>query len=123
MLLYSTVPLIGLALLSRKYAERQARLERQYQGHVVAAEKKLERISADGAADKSDAATEQGEKAPAEPVEYSTADDTIIPLTPLILIFLAVACFAAVMLARERGLSAGERPGDSSTNHRENASP
>jgi hypothetical protein len=123
MLLYSTLPLIGLALLSRKYAERQARLERQYQGHMAAAEKKLEQIKARGAEGTAEEDTDPIEEEALEQVEYSTAEDTIIPLKPLILIFLAVAGFAAVMLARERGLFAGDGQGDRSSDNNSSASP
>jgi hypothetical protein len=123
MLLYSTLPLIGLALLSRKYAERQARLERQYQGHMAAAEKKLEQIEARAANRNAEESTGPSEGDAPEPVEYSTAEDTIIPLKPLILIFLVVAGFAAVMLARERGFFAGGGQADESANNDSSASP
>jgi hypothetical protein len=115
MLLYSIVPLIGLALLSRKYAERQSRLERQYQGHMAAAEKKLERIQSAGDPEHSPPDAGDQVKSDSDPPEYSTAEDTIIPLAPLTLIFLALALFAAVMLARERGLFARPRSGDAPT--------
>lgn len=98
MLVYSSVPLVGLAMLSQKYGERQSRLERQYQGHVAAAEKKSQKLAGASAAEakvpsSGDAAGER---------TYSTAEDTIIPLTPLVLIFLAIACFAGLMFAREQ---------------------
>ena len=101
MLIYSTVPLIGLALLSQKYAERQSRLERQYQGHLAAAEKKSQKLSGEGTEANRDA-SDAVESAPSpDSRQYSSPEDTIIPLAPLTLIFLAIACFAAVMLARE----------------------
>jgi len=98
MFVYSVVPLIGLALLSQKYAQRQARLERQYQGHMAAAEKKLEKLEGSDATSEAEPAA-QDKSAAAR--TYSTPEDTIIPLAPLTLIFLAIAGFAAIMLARE----------------------
>jgi hypothetical protein len=106
MMVYSAVPLVGLALLNHKYGERQARLERQYQGHMTAAEKKSAQFAGgDASADDSAAQTDS----PTAPRNYSSAEDTIIPLAPLTLIFLAIACFAAVMLAREQRRLARER--------------
>lgn len=101
MLIYSTVPLVGLALLSHKYAERQSRLERQYQGHLAAAEKKSHQLSGVDTDSKPDPSAIEAGSSP-EGRHYSTPEDTIIPLAPLTLIFSAIACFAAVMLARER---------------------
>jgi hypothetical protein len=98
MFVYSVVPLIGLALLSQKYAQRQARLERQYQGHMAAAEKKLEKLEGGDPETKTEPAAVDK---PAEGRTYSTPEDTKIPLAPLTLIFLALAGFAAIMLARE----------------------
>jgi hypothetical protein len=98
-LVYSSVPLLGLALLSQKYGERQSRLERQYQGHLVAAEKKIQKLAAGGTAP---AAAEQSAGSQSSAPSYSSSDETIIPLTPLVLIFAAITFFAAVMLSREQ---------------------
>jgi hypothetical protein len=98
MLAYSTVPLVGLAMLSQKYGQRQARLERQYQGHVAAAEKKSQKLAGASTAKAQTPVSVDG----AVERTYSSAENTIIPLAPLVLIFLAVACFAGVMLAREQ---------------------
>jgi hypothetical protein len=121
MLLYSIVPLIGLALLNHKYAERQSRLERQYQGRIDAAERSL-KLQNSGTVGESGRPAENA-AAPPPPVEYSTPDDTIIPLTPLTLIFVAVAGFAAVMLARERRWLNRGGLGDSSHGTSERPSP
>ena len=101
MLIYSTVPLIGLALLSQKYAERQSRLERQYQGHLAAAEQKSQKLSREDTVSKPDSSSTPEDDSSPDSRQYSSPEDTIIPLAPLTLIFLAIACFAAVMLARE----------------------
>jgi hypothetical protein len=105
MMVYSAVPLVGLALLSSKYGERQSRLERQYQGHLAAAEKKSAQFAGDATINDSAAKTDSTKALR----NYSSADDTIIPLVPLTIIFLVIASFAAVMLAREQRRLVGEK--------------
>jgi len=98
-LLYSAVPLVFLTIMSGKYGERQSRLERQYQGRVRAAEADAPEAAA---ADEVPALDATGD----EPAEgrrpFSSPENMLIPLLPLILVFLAIAAFAAVMLIREQ---------------------
>jgi hypothetical protein len=109
-LVYSSVPLIGLALLSAQYAKRQSRLERQFQGHMAAAERNEKQVAADQPNADSDSKPEAE-----NPREYSSPEDTIIPLTPLALLFLAIAGFAGWKLARERRRPHTSPAGDSSS--------
>jgi hypothetical protein len=111
-LLYSFVPLIGLALLNAQYAKRQSRLERQFQGHMAAAERNETQAAKDQPAAESGA---MPAPAAGDAREYSSPENTIIPLTPLVLLFLAIAGFAAWKLSQERRRLAASPVSDSST--------
>ena len=80
-LLFSVVGLMALAAISGQYGKRQARLERQYQAR--------ERIRDDAVGD------------PARR-DYSSAENTLIPIWPLAVPLGGVIVLAAVMLGRER---------------------
>jgi hypothetical protein len=94
-MVYSAVPLVALALLSGKYAARQSQLERQYQGR---------QRMADGAASETAPAETNAlaGDAEAESRPFSSPDDTLISLIPLVAIFALCAIGSAVMLYRER---------------------
>jgi hypothetical protein len=89
-LLFSVVALISLFAISGQYGKRQSRLERQYQAR--------ERI-------RTDAIGEPGRR------EYSSADDTLVPIWPLAVVLGGVAVFAAVKLRREHQRRRHELPG------------
>ncbi|HEY4723947.1 MAG TPA: hypothetical protein VII92_18990 [Anaerolineae bacterium] len=98
LLVFSVVGIGALAAISGKYGRRQANIERQYQAR--------ERI-AQGDTISGDADTAQdGDSASRR--SYSMPGETLIPLWPLAVGLGAIALFAAVMLARERGRG---RPG------------
>src|SRR5262245_45527972 len=91
--LFSLIGLIGLVAISGQYGKRQSRLERQYQAR--------ERISTDTVGDVSLR-------------EYSTAENTLIPLWPLgVLLFVAltIACAMLRREARRLPVSAGTEGG------------
>jgi hypothetical protein len=101
MLFYSGWTFIAFALLTiGKYGQRQSQLERQYQGRVQGAEKDNQGLIVASGPD-ANVPPSHAER-PTERPTFSTPGNTIISLTPLTLIFFAVACFAAVMLWRER---------------------
>jgi hypothetical protein len=84
-----------LLVIDRKYGERQAELERQYQAREWVSE--------------SGAAIDGGNAAPVDAPDfpdYATPDRLIIPLWPLAVAMGGVAVFAWLMLARERSKSA-----------------
>ena len=101
MLVYSGWTFIAFGLLTfGKYGQRQSQLERQYQGRVQGAEKDNQGLIVAGSPD-ANAQLPDVDK-PKDPPIFSTPGNTIISLTPLTVIFFAIACFAAVMLWRER---------------------
>jgi hypothetical protein len=93
-LVFSLMGLGALVAIGGKYSQRQSRLERQYQAR--------ERVREDALDD------------PARR-EYSSPEQTLIPLWPLAILLIAVAAGAAVMLDRERR---GSRRAGSSLNER-----
>jgi hypothetical protein len=81
--LFATAALIALALIAPKYAERQADIERQFQGRQRAAQQA------------------QGQ----EPnVELSTAERTLITLQPLFITLAAVTIIAWIIVWHRRRL-------------------
>jgi hypothetical protein len=80
-LLFSLIGIGAIVAIGGQYGKRQARLERQYQAR--------ERIAEDAVGDMARR-------------EYSTADDTLIPLWPLAVALGGVAVAAGAMLVRER---------------------
>jgi hypothetical protein len=106
-LVYSAVPLVALALLSQKYAARQSQLERQYQARERVAEgDPLYSSSAQPAEDAQREPTASYKKQ-VNRRSYSSPNDTLISLKPLIALFLAAASCAAIMLVRQ--LNVAER--------------
>jgi hypothetical protein len=99
-LVYSTVPLVGLAALSHQYQKRQGRLERQFQGHMAAAERRNPNSAGELSSQPNVPAQppKDGKSEPPDPI----AGETIIPLAPLVVLFFAIACVAGVMLIRDR---------------------
>jgi len=79
-LVFSLMGLGALVAIGGKYRERQSRLERQYQARERARENAL-----------SDPARR----------EYSSPEETLIPLWPLAVLLIAVGVGAGVMLWRE----------------------
>jgi hypothetical protein len=86
-LMFSLIGIAAIVAIGGQYGKRQARLERQYQAR--------ERIAENAVGDK-------------ERQEYSSADDTLIPLWPLAIGLGAVAVGAGGMLWRERNSLKGE---------------
>lgn len=116
MLLYSGWTFIAFALLAvGKYGQRQSQLERQYQGRTVGAQKDNQGLVVTVDSEELNSVIQESLRGQRR---FSSADDTVISLKPLMLIFLAVACFAAVMLRRERRKlkGAGAAPGAATGN-------
>jgi hypothetical protein len=105
-LVYSFVPLVLLALISivtQQYGKRQSRLERQYQARTrTAGDRTQAALPMDGAQSADVPPLDQASRGPAGGRPYSSADDTLISLVPLLVLFMAISCFAAVMLVREQ---------------------
>lgn len=95
LLLFSVVGLVALAAISGQYGKRQARLERQYQAR--------ERIR-DGAI---------GNSAVGDPArrDYSSPDQTLVPIWPLAVVLCGLIVFAAAMLRRDHQRRPHELPG------------
>lgn len=91
-LMFSLIGIAAIVAISGQYGKRQARLERQYQAR--------ERIAENAVGDK-------------ERQEYSSADDTLIPLWPLAAGLAAVAVTAGGMLWRERSTRCPGSPDES----------
>jgi hypothetical protein len=85
-LVYTSVPLVTLTLVSHKYGERQAKIEWRDQ------------VAARSGAD------QEPEDAPQPPAQtsYSSPENTRIPMMPLTALLWVIECAAAVMLTRER---------------------
>ena len=77
--LFAVAALIGLAAISSKYAKRQAQIEREFQGRQRAA---------------------QNVQGQSPNVPLSTADETMIPLWPLVLGLAALIPIAWFILYR-----------------------
>jgi hypothetical protein len=80
-MLFSLVSIVVVATISGQYGKRQARLERQYQARERIAD------NAVGAAERR---------------EYSTPEDTLVPIWPLAAALCAIGVGAGGMLWRER---------------------
>jgi hypothetical protein len=83
-LIFSLMGILALAAISGKYGKRQAGIERQYQ-----ARERVATAGPEGAAQTA-------------PRPYATADDTLIPLWPLVVVLGLIAISATAMLVRGR---------------------
>ena len=126
MLVYCSWTFVAFALLTfGKYGKRQSQLERQYQGRMAAAEKQTGEQLSPPAQLPIAAAVEQTAQSPSESestavnkTQYSSPENTAIPLWPLTIIFFSLATLGSVMLWRERrDLTASGDPLDQLSAH------
>jgi hypothetical protein len=102
-LIFSGMALAALLAIGPKYGGRQARLERQYQAR--------ERIAAERASGNNEVEAARISHQ-AERRGFASADDTLIPLWPLVVVLSVVIVVAATMLIRGRpGSLSRKRPG------------
>ena len=94
-MVFSAMGVVLLLAISPKYAKRQGRLELQYQAHQEIARRQVEGSSA---------MREPGEEGSAAPPGLG---ELIIPLRPLMLVFVVLFAISAGMLYRARRAMAG----------------
>jgi hypothetical protein len=98
-LLFSLMALIGLGLISPKFAKRQGQLERRFLGREQAALERHRRLEGLPATDLADTAREP---MPFDGAAGAGQGGTIVPLWTLASVAGLAAAGSAVMLARER---------------------
>jgi hypothetical protein len=100
--MFSLMAVGALVAIGGKYGRRQAGIERQYQART--------RVAEQWANDNNSAANPQIDS-PTGSRGFAAPGDTLIPLWPLAVVLLLVSLFAAIMLARGRGLRRAQPSG------------